>query len=137
MAAEKKFELQVRKFLNECGVYECGTPIQDMTVPIKGWFFKHWGGGYSKSGIPDLICNINGVFVSVELKAPKGRSSELQKRNTIMINEGGGIGLILYPDGFDHFKELVKGVMGCNSHIQGLKALKVALTNSNCIILTG
>lgn len=135
MGGEKKFELKVRDFLESVGVYEAGTPKQDMKVDIKGWFFKHWGGGYSKSGIPDLICNVNGFFVSAELKASKGRSSDLQKRNTSMINKGNGIGLIIYPEGFEEFKKIVLGVIKCNFHIPGLEALKAANSSTKCIML--
>lgn len=135
MAGEKQFELKVRSFLESVGVYEAGTPKQEMKTTIYGWYFKHWGGGYSKSGIPDLICNVNGFFISAELKASNGRSSDLQKRNTSMINRGKGIGIILYPEGFEEFKKLVMGVIKCNFHIQGLEALKAANSSTKCIIL--
>jgi hypothetical protein len=135
MAGEKKFELKVRSFLESVGVYEAGTPKQDMKTDIHGWFFKHWGGGFSKSGIPDLICNVNGFFISAELKASNGRSSDLQKRNTIIINKGNGLGMILYPEGLEEFKNLIRGCIGCNSHIPGLEALKAANSSSKCIIL--
>ena len=41
------------------------------------------------------------------MKAPNGKPSELQKWNIKKINEANGIGVILYPDQFDDFKELV------------------------------
>lgn len=136
MAAEKQFELKVRSFLESSGIYEAGTPKQDMLVEITGWYFKHWGGGYSKSGIPDLIINVNGFFLSAELKASKGRSSELQKRNTIMINKGCGVGVILYPEGFEEFKNLIRGLIRCKCHIAGLNVLKAANSSIKCVILT-
>lgn len=122
MAQEKQFENKVKRFLNE--------------FPQKIWFTKIWGGGYQKAGIPDLICCVNGIFISVELKGSIGRASELQKYNTNRINESGGIGIILYPEGFETFKNLIMGVLNCSSHIQELSALKNVHSNTKCVIWT-
>ncbi|MPM67511.1 hypothetical protein SDC9_114434 [bioreactor metagenome] len=101
-----------------------------------GWFTKIWGGGYQKSGIPDLILCVNGFFVTVELKAPNGHASELQKMNTARINQSNGIGIILFPDGFEQFKKIMEGVTQCRSHIQELNSLKNVHTSTKCDILT-
>lgn len=101
-----------------------------------GWFTKIWCGGYQKSGIPDLILCVNGIFVTVELKAPNGHASELQKMNTARINQSNGIGIILFPDGFEQFKEIMKGAINCKYHIQELTYLKNALSSTSCDILT-
>jgi hypothetical protein len=136
MASEKLFENQVKKFLHGVGIYAAGTPIQKMTVEQRGWYFKEWGGGYSKSGIPDLIICANGFFIACELKGPTGKPSELQGLNVMRINQSNGIAMILYPEGFENFKNIVKGVMKCNSHIQELMYLKTANTSTSCNILT-
>ncbi|APQ74425.1 VRR-NUC domain-containing protein [Clostridium botulinum] len=90
MAAEKKFENEIKEFLSE--------------LP-KTWFYKNWSGPYSKSGIPDIIACVRGIFVAIEVKAPNGRASELQKRNIRLIRESKGIGYILYPKDFKEFKK--------------------------------
>jgi hypothetical protein len=111
MASEKQFEQRVRSFFQSQGIYEAGTPDQKIILSIRGWYFKHWGGGYSKAGIPDLLCNINGFFIAVELKSDTGKPSELQEKNITMINQSNGIGVILYPKGFNEFKKLIKEVL--------------------------
>lgn len=111
MAQEKEFENKVCRFLESKGVYRANTPKQKMTQPIKGWFFKVWGGGFQQAGIPDLICNINGKFVAVELKAENGRPSELQTKNVNMIIKGGGYAFILYPSDFEKFKNFVNRLL--------------------------
>lgn len=136
MAAEKQFETKVKKWLESVGIYAAGTPNQQMKVPQIGWYLKVWGGGYQKSGIPDLIICVNGFFISVELKAPTGHASDLQKMNTARINQSNGIGIILFPDGFEKFKIIMKGVMECNVHIQELKLLKNAHSSTKCDIVT-
>ena len=136
MAAEKQFEKKVERFLESVGVYQAGCPSHQMEAEQIGWFTKIWGGGYQKSGIPDLILCVNGIFMSVELKAPNGRPTELQKMNTARINQSGGIGIILKPDGFEQFKKIVEGVIQCKCHIQELTHLKLAHSGTKCDILT-
>lgn len=133
---EKQFEKKVERFLHEVGIYQAGTPIQNMEAEQIGWFTKIWGGGFQKSGIPDLLACINGIFISIELKASTGRPSDLQKMNTDRINKSNGIGVILYPKGFEEFKELVEGVINCKYHIQELTNLKNVHTSTSCNIWT-
>lgn len=94
IAAEKNFENRLKKFLEDEGC----------------WFIKHFANAYTKSGIPDVLCCCNGHFVAIEVKAPNGKPSELQKRNIREINDGNGFGLILYPDQFDTFKEMIQAL---------------------------
>ena len=91
MAEEKNFENKVKDFLKDQGC----------------WFVKYWGGGeFTKAGIPDILCCCNGYFLGIEIKAPRGKPSELQKWNIKNINCSGGIGVVLYPDQFDQFKSM-------------------------------
>jgi hypothetical protein len=91
IAAEKNFENRLKKFLEDEGC----------------WFVKFFANAYTKSGVPDLLVCCNGYFIGVEVKAPKGKPSELQKWNIDKINEANGIGVVLYPDQFTDFKELI------------------------------
>lgn len=95
MAAEKNFENKVKAFLKSQGC----------------WFIKYWGGGqFTKSGVPDLLVCCKGKFLGVELKASNGRPSELQLYNIEAIKQAGGIAMVLYPEDFEEFKELVKNL---------------------------
>ena len=136
MAQEKQFENKVKSWLESHGIYAAGTPQHEKTVDEIGWYLKTWGGGMQKSGIPDLLICVNGIFISCELKSDKGKPSKIQEKNTVAINSSNGIGVILYPKGFEQFKGIVKGVIRCKCHIQELNALKNAHTNINCDILT-
>lgn len=93
MAAEKNFEKKVKKFLDAEGCY----------------YVKYWGGGcFTRSGVPDLLVCVNGHFLGVELKAKTGKPSQLQLLNIEQIRKAGGRAIILYPDDFDMFKNLIK-----------------------------
>ena len=92
---EKTFENQLKQFLKDNGA----------------WFVKTWSNGIQRKGIPDIIACVNGYFVGIELKAENGKPSELQKWNIDKIRESGGIAIVLYPDQFDDFKDLIKGLM--------------------------
>ena len=90
MAAEKNFEEKVKKYLDE----------------RNDWYLKYWGGGgFTKSGIPDLLVCDCGRFLGIELKANNGKPSLLQLYNLKKIREAGGIGVLLYPKEFELFKK--------------------------------
>ena len=135
MAAEKNFENRVKQWFESEGIYPIGTGADKMNVPPCGYYEKRWGGGYSKSGLPDMHLTVNFISIDVELKASDGRPSELQKQKVKQINQGQSIGVILYPEGFDDFKKLVKGVKQCNVPIAELNSLKSVLSNTKCTIL--
>lgn len=136
MASEKNFENRVKKWLQGLGIYPLGTAKDKMPVPPIGYYEKRWGGGYSKAGLPDMHIVVNGISLDVELKASNGKPSELQKHNIRQINDSGSIAMILYPEGFEEFKSIVKGVKRCNGHIAELNVLKVANASTKCDMLT-
>lgn len=111
MAQEKTFENRVKKWLHSVGIYPAGYPENKMDAAPVGWYFKVWGGGYQRSGIPDLILNVRGYFVAAELKAPDGTASELQLLNVRRINEAQGFAFVLYPSAFGEFKEFIEGLL--------------------------
>ena len=127
------FETRLKDWLESEGIYPLGHPEDKMTVPPCGYWEKRWGGGrYTKSGLPDMKITVNGISIDVELKASTGTPSELQKRNIKQINRSGCLAFVLYPEGFENFKEIVKGVKSCVCHIVELKPLTDALSSTKC-----
>lgn len=98
MAAEKTFENKIKKFIEGSG----------------GWQVKFFANRMTRSGIPDILSCINGYFVGIEVKGPNGTPSELQKYHRDKINKSNGIAIILYPQDYDLFKELVKCLNKCD-----------------------
>lgn len=92
MAAEKNFENRIKDFLKS----------------KNAWFIKYWAGGqFTKTGVPDILACVNGYFVAIEVKGPRGRPSDLQLYNIDKIRKAGGIAIVLYPDQFDKFKAMI------------------------------
>jgi Holliday junction resolvase len=59
------------------------------TVP--GCFcWKQHGGQYGRSGLPDVICCINGRFVAFEVKTASGKLTKLQEITLQRINDANG-----------------------------------------------
>lgn len=97
MAQEKNLENRVKQYLKEQGC----------------WYIKYWaGGGPTKSGVPDLLVCCNGVFMAVELKAPRGKPSDLQLRTLRRIQASGGLAVLLYPRDLEMFKGLIRAIKG-------------------------
>lgn len=94
IAAEKTFENKIKKFLDAHGAF----------------YVKFFANAYTKSGIPDILCCINGYFVGVEVKAQNGKPSEIQLFNIKKINDAGGFAFVLYPSAFDAFKTFVENL---------------------------
>lgn len=55
----------------------------------------------ARSGTPDIIMSLNGIFVAIELKSEKGVLSKLQEYNLNKISETGAIALVISPSNLD------------------------------------
>lgn len=91
MAGEKIFENKIKNHLKSIGAY----------------FIKTHGDRFSKVGTPDIIACVNGKFVAIEVKAEKGKPSELQLYHIREIQRAGGYATVLYPKDFEEFKKLI------------------------------
>ena len=119
-SSEKAFENAVKRYFHSIGILPASI-INDNAI---GWYSKIWVGGFQKAGIPDILACVNGIFVAVELKAERGRLSQIQKLNLQKIDKSGGIAVVLYPSGFEDFKKLIKELIKCNSLTVELRHLK-------------
>ena len=117
MGNEKNFENKVKRFLQSEGIYPLGTSLQKMNNLLPyGYYEKRWGSKFTKSGLPDLSISVKGRTVEVEIKAENGKPSELQKFMILQMRTARTIAIILYPDDFEDFKNLIKYVKGTASY---------------------
>lgn len=94
MGPEKTFENKVKEFIKQEG----------------GWQVKFFANKMTKEGIPDILSCINGYFVGIEVKAKNGKPSDLQLYHCNKIRKSGGFAFVLYPSGFNDFKNFVKNL---------------------------
>ena len=76
---EKKVKDKVVKILKEHGVY---------------YFFPATY-GMGRSGVPDIICCVNGRFLGIECKAGDNKPTALQQRELKAIADAGGSSLVV------------------------------------------
>ena len=92
MAREKIFENRIKKFIEAQG----------------GWQVKFFANRFTKVGIPDILACIDGYFIGIEVKSDRGPPSELQLYNVRAIRRAGGFAFVLYPSGWERFKDFVE-----------------------------
>lgn len=63
----------------------------------------------NKSGVPDLICCIDGKFIALEIKRSYGGvTSALQEHHIKLIQDAGGIAYVV--SSLYEVKEIIKGI---------------------------
>lgn len=63
------------------------------------WYFFPANNGFGKSGIPDVIAIVRGIFVGIECKADHTRKpTELQLWQGTKIKKAGGMWFLVYDD---------------------------------------
>ena len=95
IAAEKNFENKIKEYIEARG----------------GWQVKFFANAYTKSGIPDILSCVNGHFLAIEVKAPNGTPSELQKHHVRKILYSGGFAVIVCPKQFEDLQYLIRYLM--------------------------
>lgn len=101
IAAEKNFENKIKNFLKE---HNC-------------WHVKFFANGFTRTGVPDILGTVNGYFIAIEVKAPNGTPSELQKYNVNEINNCKGFAVIVNPDQFEELQYMIYCLM-CRDEVQ-------------------
>jgi len=88
---EKKVKDKVVKILKDHGVY---------------YFFPATH-GYGRSGVPDIICCCNGVFIGIECKAGNNKPTALQEKEMRDIRVAGGITRVINEDNIVETLEVI------------------------------
>lgn len=91
---EKRVKEKVVKILKEEGVY---------------YFFPATH-GFGRSGVPDIICCVNGKFLAVECKAGTNKPTALQVREIEHIRQSNGVAIVVNEENWDMVRGLVRGM---------------------------
>jgi Holliday junction resolvase len=71
------------------------------------YYFYPVMGGYGRSGIPDIICCVNGYFLAIECKAGRGKTTALQELELEKIATAGGQTLVINETNLDKVAEVL------------------------------
>lgn len=92
---EKDYENKIKAYIESVG----------------GWWVKFHGNAFTREGVPDLLCCINGKFLAIEVKSDTGKPSKLQINEIRKINKAGGRADIYYPKDFERLKKEIRDML--------------------------
>ena len=88
--------------------------VKDKVVAILknegAYYFYPMTHGYGRSGVPDIICCVNGKFLAIECKAGRNKPTLLQVREIEAIRRYGGQAVVANEDNWDMVRELVRSL---------------------------
>jgi Holliday junction resolvase len=91
LTPEKKVKDRAVKLLKAQGVY---------------YFFPATH-GFGRSGIPDIICCINGQFLGIECKAGTNKPTALQEKEMQSIRDAGGRAIVINETNLTMLEEIL------------------------------
>jgi Holliday junction resolvase len=92
MTPESKVKKKVTTILDQLGAY----------------YFYPVTGGYGRSGVPDIVCCLNGNFIGIECKAGDNKPTALQNKNLEEIQAAGGFAFVVNEDNIDSLERVLK-----------------------------
>jgi hypothetical protein len=72
------------------------------------YYFMPATGGFGRSGVPDIVGCLNGVFFAIECKANGNKPTALQEREIDRINVAGGFAIVVDEDSVELLNSLSK-----------------------------
>jgi len=96
MTPEKKVRKKVEQLLELRGAY----------------YFAPMSGGFTKAGVPDLVCCYKNKFIGIECKAGKNQPTELQKRELTRIQKAGGFGIVINEETIHLLEDVLNFIDG-------------------------
>jgi len=88
---EKKVKDKVMKILKSHGIY----------------YFFPTTFGMGRSGVPDIICCFNGVFLAIECKAGKNKTTALQDMEIAAIRKAGGTAFVINENNINEIEDFI------------------------------
>lgn len=64
--------------------------------------------GYGRSGVPDIVCCVNGRFLGIECKAGTNKPTALQVRELERIRAAGGTAVVANEENWDMIRACVR-----------------------------
>jgi hypothetical protein len=67
--------------------------------------------GFGRSGVPDIICCVNGRFLAVECKAGENKPTALQEKEMADIRKQSGIAIVINEDNLTMLGSILRGLL--------------------------
>jgi hypothetical protein len=87
--------------------------IKRVLKKYKVYYFMPATGGYGRSGVPDFICCVKGLFLAIEAKADGNKLTLLQIKEIASIQEAGGFALVINEENVDDLELHIKWWLSC------------------------
>jgi hypothetical protein len=75
--------------------------------------------GMGRAGVPDIIVCFNGLFIAIECKAGKGKTTALQDRELAAIKQAGGISTVINETNIELVDKILSEVNHAKEITQG------------------
>ena len=72
--------------------------------------------GYGRSGVPDIVCCVNGLFLAIECKAGTNKPTALQVREIELIRRNGGYAVVANEENWEMIRPLVRKMKAMRSN---------------------
>jgi len=69
--------------------------VQKLLKELEVYYFTPVTGGYGRSGVPDLVCCVDGMFLAIECKAGDNKPTPLQYREMDLIRVAKGVAMVV------------------------------------------
>ena len=104
MTPEKKVKNKVVRLLKQYGAY----------------YFFPASYGMGRSGVPDIVCCLQGRFIGIECKAGKNKPTPLQEKELADIIKAGGISCVVNEDNTSELLVLLHTLVMSKDNNDGL-----------------
>ncbi len=86
------------------------------------YFFMPATHGFGRSGVPDIVACVNGLFLAIETKAGGNKPTALQIREIETIRRNNGVAVVVDETNWDMVRDLIKKLRGATIISQASEA---------------
>lgn len=79
--------------------------VIELLKELKIFYFMPAANGYGTAGISDIICCGDGLFIAIECKAGKGKTTALQDRFIANVQDNGGVAYVVNETNIEQLRE--------------------------------
>ena len=82
--------------------------VQKLLKELEVYFFTPVTGGYGRSGVPDLVCCVDGMFLGIECKAGDNKPTPLQYREMDLIRAAQGVAMVVRENNIEEVRLVIR-----------------------------